>query len=102
MIWFVNATGKIEGLMMLKYTCPSREPLEQSLWEKSIIKLLTENGWTKDRDDANTLGFTQKDKEGNEWIRDYDKKKRSFIQFNGSQQINIIQEKRKKKGEDDE
>jgi hypothetical protein len=57
-------------------------------WEKGIKDYMFFSGWTLDRDDETTLGFSQIDGEEH-WIRDYNKKTRRFVQFNGNQEINI-------------
>ena len=57
-------------------------------WEKDIKDYMFFSGWTLDRDDETTLGFSQIDGEVL-WIRDYNKKTRRFVQFNGNQEINI-------------
>ena len=67
--------------------------MEQGLWEASIKRLMLEGGWTMDRDNETTLGFTFREDNGDEWIRDYDKKSRTFVHFNGSQKINLVQSK---------
>lgn len=58
-------------------------------WEKAVSEHMTKGGWIKDRDDVKTLGFSfiEGDKH---WMRDYDKKTRRFVQFNGNQKVNLI------------
>ncbi len=69
-------TSELEGYM------------NQEEWEKSIIEYMTKGGWIKDRDDEKTLGFYFIESE-KRWIRDYDKKERRFVQFDGNQRINL-------------
>lgn len=75
---------------MLKKVESNMQVMEQSLWEDSIKRMMLEGGWTMDRDNENTLGFVFREDNGDEWIRDYDKKSRTFVHFNGSQKINLI------------
>jgi hypothetical protein len=79
---------------------PGHTELEQSLWEKAITRMMIDGGWVKDRDDAIALGFHFE--EGNHnWIRDYDKKSRRFVQFDGNQEITIVQENKYAREKDD-
>ncbi len=62
--------------------------MDQDQWEKEIKEYMTREGWTCDRDDQKTLGFSFV--EGNShWIRDYDKIERRFVQFDGNQRVNL-------------
>jgi len=49
---------------------------------------MNSRGWTCDRDDEKTLGFSliEGDKH---WIRDYNKKTRRFAQFNANHVVNL-------------
>ena len=67
--------------------------MDPDIWEDSVKHMMIEGGWTMDRDDDTTLGFVFREDNGDEWIRDYNKKSRTFVQFNGSQKINLIQSK---------
>ena len=60
----------------------------QSQWEYDTIHKMTCLGWTYDNDNETTLGFSIHQGEFH-WIRDYDKKTRSFIQFNGNQVVSL-------------
>ncbi len=66
--------------------------MDQAEWEKSIKEYMVNGGWTCDRDDEKTLGFKFTQGES-EWIRDYDKKERRFVQFDGNQRVNLISAK---------
>jgi hypothetical protein len=62
--------------------------MEQMEWEKTITEYMTKGGWSKDKDDEKTLGFTLL--QGNKlWTRDYDKKQRSFVHYDGNHKVNI-------------
>jgi len=61
---------------------------KQSQWEYDTIHKMTCLGWTFDNDNETTLGFSIHQGEFH-WIRDYDKKTRGFIQYNGNQQVNL-------------
>ena len=58
-------------------------------WEEETIKIMTCWGWTLDVNDDKRLGFTKYVDEDHEWIRDYDKSTRRFVQMNGRQKINL-------------
>ena len=58
-------------------------------WEEAIISMMVKAGWTKDIDDEITLGFYFIDSNDQRWIRDYNKKNRRFVHFNGSLKVNI-------------
>jgi hypothetical protein len=62
--------------------------MNQKEWEEAITKYMENGGWTKDRDDYKTLGFSfiQGD---HRWIRDYDKKERRYVHFDGNQRVNL-------------
>ena len=76
----------------IKYITPTQEQ-----WEEHTKKCMKQGGWTLDRDDEKTLGFTCKDKNtGDTWIRDYDKKSRNFVHFNGDHMLNLIVTKKVK------
>lgn len=59
-------------------------------WEEKVIEYMTAHGWTCDVNDENRLGFVFKEDEEHEWTRDYDKKTRTFVQFNGKQKVTLI------------
>ena len=61
-------------------------------WSNSIKLLMLNMGWGHDRDDETTLGFSVHEGE-HHWIRDYDKKTRGFIQFDGNQKVNLVSTK---------
>jgi hypothetical protein len=63
--------------------------MTEQQWEKSVIENMTEDGWINDRNDEETLGFSFKQEDGACWIRDYNKKTRTFVQFMGNQLINL-------------
>ncbi len=69
--------------------------MDQAEWEKNITEYMTKGGWTKDRDNEKTLGFSFKEGDKH-WMRDYDKKNRSFVSYNGNQTVNIRIVKEKK------
>jgi len=54
-------------------------------------KKMEASGWVCDRDEDDIIGFSKYEDEKHEWIRDYNKKTRSFVQFNGRQMINLVQ-----------
>lgn len=53
---------------------------------------MEEAGWTLDKDDAECLGFSfyQEDRH---WIRDYCKKERNFVQYDGNQMVKLREKK---------
>jgi hypothetical protein len=58
---------------------------------------MTGAGWKCDRNDESILGFKFPDGE-KDWIRDYDKKSRRFVQFDGNRRVflrNTIEEESK-------
>ena len=55
-------------------------------WEKTITEYMQNGGWTKDRDDETTLGFSYFEGDAH-WIRDYDKKRKRFVQYDGNQKV---------------
>lgn len=58
-------------------------------WEKDLIDSMQSGGWKCDVNTEEKLGFVFDEDEQHEWIREYNKKTRNFIQFNGRQIINI-------------
>lgn len=58
-------------------------------WEEEVIEYMTGRGWKCDVNDENRLGFVFYENEEKEWIRDYDKKTKRFVQFNGRQVVNL-------------
>lgn len=62
--------------------------MNQEDWETDIKEYMKNGGWTCDRDDDETIGFSFIQGE-NHWMRDYDKKERRFVQFDGNQRVNI-------------
>lgn len=62
--------------------------IPQDVWEQGIKDLNCSLGWICDRDDETTLGFSDIQGECH-WIKDYNKKTRSFVQFNGNQKVNL-------------
>lgn len=68
--------------------------LTQESWERAIKLMMEQGGWTLDRDDETHLGFHFIEGDA-KWIKDYDKKTRSFVQFNGNQVVNLVQTKTK-------
>lgn len=57
-------------------------------WQQIITKMEAD-GWTCDKNTDETLGFIILEDEDHEWIRDYDKKDGTFVQFNGRQVVNL-------------
>lgn len=66
--------------------------MQQDEWERLITEDMEKCGWKKDRDDETTLGFCFPEGDCN-WIRDYDKKTRRFVQFNGNQMVRLVTKK---------
>ncbi len=62
--------------------------MNQEEWEESITNYMTNEGWTKDRDDETTLGFSL-EQGPSHWIRDYDKKSHRFVHYDGNVRVNI-------------
>lgn len=57
-------------------------------WEKSVKDHMSKGGWVNDRNDETTLGFSIE--EGpHKWIRDYNKKSRTFVHYDGNMKINL-------------
>ena len=80
--------------------CKSKENMDQHIiqshtpdhvWKEYIIDAMQNDGWVKDRDDETILGFSKVDGKYH-WIRDYDKKLRRFVQYNGNQLVNLFKE----------
>ena len=63
--------------------------MDQTKWESSIKKRMENKGWTFDHDTESTLGFSFVEGEFH-WMRDYNKKNRRFVQFNGNQIVNLV------------
>jgi len=61
-------------------------------WQKAMIEYMTNGGWTCDRNDEKTLGFSFIEGESH-WIRDYDKKERRFVQYDGNRRVNLVRSK---------
>lgn len=63
--------------------------MEQKEWEEKIIEMMVEKGkWVLDENSETHLRFSFK--EGiHHWMKDYNKKDRSFVQFDGNIKINI-------------
>lgn len=57
--------------------------------EKAIIETMVRDGWTCNVNTSERLGFILYQDEEHEWIRDYNKKTRRFVQFNGREKITI-------------
>jgi hypothetical protein len=66
--------------------------MHQGEWENRVKEHMSNAGWTCDRDDEKTLGFFFIEGD-HHWIRDYDKKERRFVQFDGNQRVNLIMRK---------
>ncbi len=62
--------------------------MNQEEWEKEVMEFMIDGGWTCDRNDETTLGFSFVEEE-HRWIRDFDKKKRRFVQFDGNRKLNL-------------
>lgn len=62
--------------------------LSQEEWESNIKTHMQEHGWSLDLDDEKAFQFSFIEGEFH-WMRDYDKKTRRFVQFNGNQKINL-------------
>lgn len=62
--------------------------MNQQEWEDGIKKMMHKDGWRCDRDDETRLGFSYIEGEFH-WIRDYCKKMRRFVQYNGNQKVNL-------------
>lgn len=62
-------------------------------WEEELIEYMTSKGWKCDVNDENHLGFVFYEDEEHEWIRDYDKKTRQFIQMNGKHKMSLLKAK---------
>lgn len=58
-------------------------------WEVGLIKYMAEKGWKLNRNDADKISFVFYQNEQYEWFREYDKKTKHFVQFNGKQEINL-------------
>jgi len=76
---------------MFNSITPMAKKMEQDLWERSIKKMMSDGGWTMDIDNDDKIGFVFMDEKGDKWIRDYDKKTRTFVHFNGDHKINLKQ-----------
>lgn len=63
-------------------------------WENIIISWMVQGGWVNDRNDETTLGFSFLE-HPHHWIRDYDKKERRFIQYDGNVRVNLVTKKSK-------
>ena len=59
-------------------------------WEEDVIQYMTSLGWTCDVNDDKRLGFILPVDENYEWIRDYNKETKRFVQFNGKQKVNLV------------
>ncbi len=57
--------------------------------ESYLIKSLVERGWICDVNTENKLGFIFPVDENEEWIRDYDKKTKRYVHYNGKTKINL-------------
>jgi signal-transduction protein with cAMP-binding, CBS, and nucleotidyltransferase domain len=68
--------------------------MNQDEWEKCIKEWMHNGGWECDRDDEKTLGFSFIEGD-HHWIRDYCKKERRFVQFDGNQRVNLVVSKEK-------
>ncbi len=66
--------------------------MDQTEWEKELKEDMISKGLTCDRDDEYYLGFSYIEGE-NEWIKDYNKKARRFVQLNGNQRIKLYHTK---------
>ncbi len=63
--------------------------MNQEEWENKIKKYMIDSGWNFEKDTETNLCFGFKENE-NHWMRDYDKKTHRFIQFNGNQIVNLV------------
>lgn len=68
--------------------------IPQDVWEQGIKDLNTSLGWICDRDDETTLGFSDHQGECH-WIKDYNKKTRTFVQYNGNQVVHLVTSNKK-------
>lgn len=62
----------------------------QDEWMKAVTESMILSGWLLDRDDETTLGFSYKTRDGGHWVRDYDKKTRSFVQFDANHRVSLV------------
>ncbi len=69
-----------------------RKSMTQDEWESFITEWMTRGGWVCDRNDETTLGFSYKQGDSH-WIRDYDKKNRSFVHYDGNVRVNLVTKK---------
>lgn len=66
--------------------------MDQVEWEARVKSWMLEGGWEMDYDNETTLGFSFKEGDYH-WMRDYNKKSRRFVQFDGNQRVNIVSKK---------
>lgn len=59
--------------------------MDDKEWQSILIDQLTSLGWKNDCNDDTTLGFSYVDPIGDKWIRDYDKRSRVFVYYQGNQ-----------------
>jgi len=64
----------------------------QKDWESDLKEMMEATGWQCDRDDETHIGFSYHQGEFH-WIRDYCKKRRRFVQYNGNQVVSLISTK---------
>lgn len=67
---------------------------EQGEWESLTKHWMAKGGWDCDRDDEKTLGFSFIEG-GHRWIRDYCKKERRFVQYDGNRRVNLAESREK-------
>lgn len=66
--------------------------MNQIEWEDSVKEYMKTIGWECDTDNEKTLGFNCFDGPFH-WMRDYNKKSRRFVQFNGNQIVSFASTK---------
>lgn len=62
--------------------------MSDEMWTKYMIEYMESGGWKNDRNDDKTLGFSSIEG-AHHWIRDYDKKDRRFVQYDGNLRLNL-------------
>ena len=82
--------GKEGSFLLVNHYGLRMENIELTAWEEKIRQQMTYEGWTEHYNDNDCICFHQFDYKGDKWIRNYCKKNKSFVHYNGNLMIKLI------------
>lgn len=73
----------------MPYTHSIVKGMNDHQWAASLKKTMIDHGWVLSYETEEKIRFDFKD-HPHHWMKDYDKKTRSFVRFDGNQRVNIL------------